>query len=140
MWGELPNSRDWPFAELITCGCRNEVVINRSRYFGRDWRALAGYSVHPEMCVAGKVPSDLSGLHPIAMRTLPWYLRTKVHWVQIDIFRRFDFARTGGAMAKDVDVERLERGTVWHETLVEGASLESTAVLLRELVAHLRQN
>jgi len=29
---------------------------------------------------------------------------------------------------------------VWHETLVEGASLESTAVLLRELVAHLRQN
>jgi rsbT co-antagonist protein RsbR len=41
-------------------------------------------------------------------------------------------------MAKDV--ERFERGTVWHETLVEGASLESTAVLLRELVAHLRQN
>jgi rsbT co-antagonist protein RsbR len=29
---------------------------------------------------------------------------------------------------------------VWHETLVQGASLEGTAVLLRELVAHLRQN
>jgi rsbT co-antagonist protein RsbR len=41
-------------------------------------------------------------------------------------------------MAKDV--ERLERRTVWHETLVQGASLEGTAVLLRELVAHLRQN
>jgi rsbT co-antagonist protein RsbR len=41
-------------------------------------------------------------------------------------------------MAKDA--ERFERGTVWHETLVEVASLESTAVLLRELVAHLRQN
>jgi rsbT co-antagonist protein RsbR len=41
-------------------------------------------------------------------------------------------------MAKDV--ERLERNTVWHEMLVQGASLEGTAVLLRELVAHLRQN
>jgi rsbT co-antagonist protein RsbR len=41
-------------------------------------------------------------------------------------------------MAKDVG--RLERSTVWHETLVQGASLEGTTVLLRELVAHLRQN
>src|ERR1700745_2445075 len=41
-------------------------------------------------------------------------------------------------MAKDV--ERLERSTVWHETLVQGGSLEGTAVLLRELVAHLRDN
>ncbi len=41
-------------------------------------------------------------------------------------------------MAKDV--ERLERNTVWHEMLVQGASLEGTAVLLRELLAHLRQN
>jgi rsbT co-antagonist protein RsbR len=38
------------------------------------------------------------------------------------------------------DVGRLERSTVWHETLVQGASLEGTTVLLRELVAHLRQN
>src|SRR5580704_8704088 len=38
------------------------------------------------------------------------------------------------------DVGRLERSTVWHETLVQGASLEGTTVLLRELVAHLRDN
>jgi len=41
-------------------------------------------------------------------------------------------------MAKET--ERLERPTAWHETLDRGASLEGTAVLLRELVAHLRQN
>jgi rsbT co-antagonist protein RsbR len=41
-------------------------------------------------------------------------------------------------MAKET--ENLERRTVWHETLEQGASLEGTAVLLRELVAHLRQN
>ncbi len=41
-------------------------------------------------------------------------------------------------MAKET--EHLERRTVWHETLDRGTSLEGTAVLLRELVAHLRQN
>jgi len=41
-------------------------------------------------------------------------------------------------MAKET--EHLERPTAWHETLDRGASLEGTAVLLRELVAHLRQN
>jgi rsbT co-antagonist protein RsbR len=41
-------------------------------------------------------------------------------------------------MAKETD--RLGRGTVWHEALVQDASPEGTAVLLRELVAHLRQN
>ncbi len=41
-------------------------------------------------------------------------------------------------MAKET--EHLERPTTWHETLDRGASLEGTAVLLRELVAHLRQN
>ena len=41
-------------------------------------------------------------------------------------------------MAKET--EHLERHTVWHETLDRGASLEGTSVLLRELVAHLRQN
>src|SRR2546425_11108167 len=41
-------------------------------------------------------------------------------------------------MAKETG--HLERPTVWHETLDQGASLEGTAVLLRELVAHLRQN
>ncbi|PYU35539.1 MAG: anti-anti-sigma factor [Acidobacteria bacterium] len=41
-------------------------------------------------------------------------------------------------MAKET--ERLERPTAWHETLDRGASLEGTAVLLRELVAHLREN
>jgi rsbT co-antagonist protein RsbR len=41
-------------------------------------------------------------------------------------------------MAKET--EHFERTTVWHETLDQGASLEGTAVLLRELVAHLRQN
>ena len=41
-------------------------------------------------------------------------------------------------MAKET--ERLERPTAWHETLDRGASLEGIAVLLRELVAHLRQN
>src|SRR2546427_11584817 len=40
-------------------------------------------------------------------------------------------------MAKET--EHLERPTAWHETLDRGASLEGTAVLLRELVAHLRQ-
>jgi rsbT co-antagonist protein RsbR len=41
-------------------------------------------------------------------------------------------------MAKET--EHMERRTVWRETLDQGASLEGTAVLLRELVAHLRQN
>ena len=41
-------------------------------------------------------------------------------------------------MAKET--EHLERPTAWHETLDRGASLEGSAVLLRELVAHLRQN
>lgn len=41
-------------------------------------------------------------------------------------------------MAKET--EHLERRTVWRETLDQAASLEGTAVLLRELVAHLRQN
>src|SRR2546427_382691 len=41
-------------------------------------------------------------------------------------------------MAKET--ERLGRPTAWHETLDRGASLEGTAVLLRELVAHLREN
>src|SRR5260370_32903988 len=44
-------------------------------------------------------------------------------------------------MAKETErLERLERSTVWHETLVQGVSLEGTGVLVRELVAHLRQN
>ena len=41
-------------------------------------------------------------------------------------------------MARDND--RSERGGVRHQTLEQGSSLEGTAILLRELVAHLRQN
>jgi rsbT co-antagonist protein RsbR len=41
-------------------------------------------------------------------------------------------------MARDND--RLERGGVRHQTLELGSSLEGTAILLRELVSHLRQN
>src|SRR5260370_26379617 len=41
-------------------------------------------------------------------------------------------------MAKET--EHLERPATWDGTLDRGASLEGTAVLLRELVAHLRQN
>jgi len=41
-------------------------------------------------------------------------------------------------MAKEM--AGMERSTTWQETLVHDASLEGTAVLLRELVAHLRQN
>jgi len=41
-------------------------------------------------------------------------------------------------MAKEM--AGMERSATWQETLIHDASLEGTAVLLRELVAHLRQN
>jgi len=41
-------------------------------------------------------------------------------------------------MAKEM--AGMERSTTWQEALIHDASLEGTAVLLRELVAHLRQN